>query len=590
MAESIAVLDYGGQYVQNIARAFREMAIPAHILSPGCSLSDLPKVRGIVLSGGPYSVYRAGSPSVDGSILDSGVPVLGLCYGHQLIAEFFGGVVHGGKVGEYGFAEIRIEAGNPLFDGVDGPQIVWMSHGDQVAELPDGFISLAWTPGCPNAAICHRQRPIYGLQFHPEVSHTPNGWTMLRNFAREICGLQIGSWDPESYLDERVEWIRETVGDRKALVAVSGGVDSTVVATLARRALGDQLLTVHVDHGLMREDESSWVLSKLAEIGLETELCEESDLFLEELRGVGEGDAKRKKIGELFIETFQDVADANDIDILIQGTIAPDSIESSRGMASRRDGSDHGGMIKLHHNVGGLPDEMWIEVLEPIKDLFKYQVRMLGRALGVPADLLERQPFPGPGLAVRISGPVTPTRLEVVRGATVLVEEGLREYDPDQFLVYAIDDGGTEHPVAESLTERILGGGIDVEARIHDDIAVGVKGDERQLGRIISLSVSRGGEACWDSYGWLDLLRLQSAITGEIPDACRVVATLAASDSDGSGAVVRAVETRDFMTAMPCRLPFTRLYILGEQLTSLPGISSAYYEITTKPSATIELE
>ncbi len=587
----IAILDYGGQYVQNIRRAFREMSLEAEIVTHASTMAQLGDCAGIVLSGGPYSVYRQGAPSVDRSILGSGKPILGLCYGHQLMAHSLGGEVAGGETGEYGFAEINILHDDPLFKAIETPQIAWMSHGDAVVRLPKDFLALASTRDCANAAMVHKDLPLYGLQFHPEVSHTPKGWQILENFARDICRLAVGSWDPQAYIRSKVEQIRREVGDGTAMVAASGGVDSTVAAVLAQRALGTRLVAVHVDHGFMRQGESKRVIEELQSLGLETVLVDASERFLDALSGLTDGDAKRRKIGELFIRSFEEIAVARNVTALIQGTIAPDAIESSRGMASKGKGSAHGGSIKLHHNVGGLPEEMWIRVIEPIRDLFKYQVRVLGRALGVADHLLERQPFPGPGLSVRIAGAADRDDLESLRRATSLAERVLEAHKPAQYLVYFISRRSEGCREAGEIAREILGADFEIDASIHRDVAVGVKGDERTLGRIVSLRVEDLlGEPAWGAVSWLEMLRLQSAITGRMKPVCRVLAALGEGGKGSLGAVIRAVDTRDFMTAMPSRIPFEELLEVGRQLGEIPGVGAYFYEITTKPSSTIELE
>lgn len=590
MPTEIAVLDYGGQYVQNIRRAFLEMSISAEILPPNSRLKSIGKCAGVVLSGGPYSVYQDSAPTIDDSVLRSGKPILGLCYGHQLIAHKMGGWVSRGKAGEYGFAEIRMLRRTPLFKGIQSPQICWMSHGDQVARLPAGFVSLASTRDCPHAAMVHESLPVFGLQFHPEVSHTPQGWRMLQNFASEVCGLKVGSWDPASYIRSKITRIAAEVGKGRAMVAVSGGVDSTVTAVLARKALGERLVTVHVDHGFMREDESEQVLKDLASLGLETILVDASKRFMDSISGVEDGSAKRKKVGELFVRTFEEVANRRDVTSLIQGTIAPDAIESSRGMASKRRGAEHGGMIKLHHNVGGLPEEMWIQVVEPIRDLFKYQVRLLGKALGIPDKLLERQPFPGPGLCVRIGGAVTAEATHVLGKATTIVEQSLGPYRPAQYLVYMMGREAERHIEAERIAREMLGPSYSISASVHRNLGVGVKGDERILGRIVSLRIEREGKLAWGLIPWLDLLRLQSAITGGLREVCRVLAVVREREEGEMAAVIRSVETRDFMTAMPSQIPFETLSAAADGLLKLPLIGAVFYEITTKPSSTIELE
>jgi GMP synthase (glutamine-hydrolysing) len=435
----------------------------------------------------------------------------------------------------------------------------------------------------------HSELPVFGLQFHPEVSHTPQGWRMLTNFAK-ICGLEVGSWDAQGYLRSKEEEISKAVGEGVAMVAVSGGVDSTVAAVLALRSLRDRLVTVHVDHGFMRLGESERVVSELRGLGLNPILVEASTEFLGGLAGVEDADSKRRLVGRLFIEIFERIAGERSVTHLIQGTIAPDAIESSRGQASKGMGSSHGGMIKLHHNVGALPAEMWIPVLEPIRDLFKYQVRILGRELGVPNSLLDRQPFPGPGLSVRVQGSVDRDTMGLLRTATAMVESGLSPYRPAQYLVYLIDSGLEGCPQAEGICREALGEGFSVLAALHGAVAVGVKGDERHLGRILSLRLEEGGGSDWDQIPWLDVLRLQSALTGRLRDVCRVVASVAEGQNGDLAAVVRAVDTRDFMTAMPTKVPFTVLEGIGRRLLDLDRIRSVYYEITTKPSSTIELE
>ncbi|MBU7004861.1 MAG: hypothetical protein HXS50_04790, partial [Theionarchaea archaeon] len=367
-------------------------------------------------------------------------------------------------------------------------------------------------------------------------------------------------------------------------------VESTVVSALAVKALRDHLVTVHVDHGFMRENESRRVTEELRSIGLDPILVDASEEFFDGLRGVEKGDEKRRIVGNLFIKTFERLAEEKSVTALVQGTIAPDAIESSRGIASKGKGSSHGGMIKLHHNVGGLPQDMWIDVLEPVRDLFKYQVRILGEALGVPDSLLYRQPFPGPGLSVRVGGMVDRVKVGVIRGITSEVENFLKPYEPAQYLAYLIDLEVRREPRAEEIAGDFLGRDYEIEADVHEVVAVGVKGDERVLGKVLSLDILLNGEPAWQTIRWLDILRMQSAITGRLRDVCRVVATIGRYDHGEMGVVVRAVDTRDFMTAMPTQVPFDRLGSLGEKIVEHPMVSRAYYEITTKPSSTIELE
>ena len=585
----IAILDYGGQYVQNIRRAFREMALSAEIVPPDVSMKDLEGCSGIVLSGGPYSVYQDDAPDVDESILLGGKPILGLCYGHQLIAHRLGGEVAGGRTGEYGFAELTINKEIPLFQGLKEREICWMSHGDEVKTLPDGFVSAASTADCPNAAMANVEKSIYGLQFHPEVSHTPQGWKMLQNFAHLVCGLETGKWDVASYIGSTLARIKGQMGEDRAMMAVSGGVDSTVTAVLASRAIGDRLISVHVDHGFMRKNESQMVLGELRKLGLRPLLADARERFLDSLYGISDGDEKRKRIGELFIKIFEEEARRNSVRALIQGTIAPDAIESTRGIASEGEGSRHGGRIKRHHNVGGLPSHMEVRIVEPIRELFKYQVRMLGRALGIPDRLLERQPFPGPGLAVRIAGAVDREKVELLREITEMVENALSAYSPSQYLAYLVHAASRPFPDAEELVRGIVGRVEKVEIGLLGDVAVGVKGDERLLGRLLWIRLEKGGRLAWGSIPWLDILRLQSGLTGRFRDVSRVLALLAEGKGD-LGVVIRAVDTRDFMTAIPSKIPFDVLEDLSHRIVRKPRVGLCFYEITTKPSSTIELE
>ncbi|MBN1464195.1 glutamine-hydrolyzing GMP synthase [candidate division KSB1 bacterium] len=408
--EEIIVLDFGSQYTQLIARRVRELGVYSEIKPYHTPIAELEAIRpkGIILSGGPSSVYAKDAPLPDRRIFDLGCPVLGICYGLQVIAHLFGGEVEGADRREYGRASIEIDDHSDLLQNL-APQIeVWMSHGDHLTRLPKDFTVMAHTPNAPIAAI-KNNRGIYGIQFHPEVAHTPQGMDILANFIR-ISGCS-STWSPEAFVDATVQEIRRLVGDNKVLCALSGGVDSTVAAYLVGRAIGHQLTCVFVDTGLLRQDEAPQVCSFFVHADFDFLFVDAAERFLGRLAGIIDPEQKRKIIGEEFIRVFEEQAEKiGDIDYLVQGTLYPDVIESTsvRGPSAT---------IKSHHNVGGLPDEMGLELIEPLRQLFKDEVRRVGQEIGVPAVILQRHPFPGPGLAVRILGEITPARLNVLKQA-----------------------------------------------------------------------------------------------------------------------------------------------------------------------------
>ena len=429
--QTVIVLDFGGQYNQLIARRVRECGVYCEVKPCTTPLARLRAMNpiGIIFTGGPNSVYLDGSPKVDGEIFRWGVPILGICYGCQLMAHLLGGQVTAAQddsAREYGKTETVYDAGCKLFKGLPGRGVSWMSHGDYMARAPEGFAVTARSAHCPNAAIADEARGFYGVQFHPEVNHTENGLRMIRNFLYEVCGA-VGDWTMEDYKKTAIAAVREKVGDGKVLLALSGGVDSSVAAALLAEAVGSQLTCVFVDHGLMRLNEGNEVEAAFSKRELNFVRVDAGERFLGRLAGVEEPEDKRKIIGEEFIRVFEEEAKkVGAVDFLAQGTIYPDVIESGTGDAA---------VIKSHHNVGGLPDHVeFKEIIEPLKLLFKDEVRQLGRELGLPEYLVMRQPFPGPGLAIRIVGEVTGEKLEMLRLADCIFREEMAKAGEDRRL------------------------------------------------------------------------------------------------------------------------------------------------------------
>jgi GMP synthase (glutamine-hydrolysing) len=420
--QTLLILDYGSQFTQLIARRVRERRVYCEVLPCDTPIADIRRRSplGLILSGGPQSVYADGAPQAPAELFDLGVPVLGICYGMQALARTLGGTVVSGERHEYGRAEIEVVNPGLLFQGLERRQTVWMSHGDQVRVLPPGFVGSAATGSVPHVACADPARRIYGVQFHPEVSHSVHGEEILANFLVEVCGAR-GDWTMASYLEEAMAAVRERVGDDRVLCALSGGVDSSVVAALLARAVGDRMTAVFVDTGLLRKGERHQVETELRDgLGIPIRVVDAGARFLAALAGVADPERKRKIIGAQFIEVFESEARSLEgFRFLAQGTLYPDVIESTsvKGPSA---------VIKTHHNVGGLPERLGFELVEPLRQLFKDEVRQLGRELGLPEHLVTRHPFPGPGLAVRVLGEVSEDRLRLLREADAIFLEELR--------------------------------------------------------------------------------------------------------------------------------------------------------------------
>jgi GMP synthase (glutamine-hydrolysing) len=415
--ELVVVLDFGGQYNQLIARRVRELSVYSEMFPYDIPFEELEakKPQAIILTGGPASVHLEGAPMCDERIFEMGIPVLGICYGMQLMAYKLGGSVEHSTVREYGRTAIEIEVNSPLFKGVSPETQAWMSHGISITSTPAGFEIIARTSSCPIASMSHRERGLYGVQFHPEVKHTPEGQKVLANFLFDICGLK-GDWNLSDFIEDTVREIRQKAGDKKVLCALSGGVDSSVAATLVNKAVGSQLTCVYVDNGLMRKNESQQVIETFRDrLAMNLIFVDAGERFLSKLTGVTDPERKRKIIGEEFIRVFEaEARKLGEVDFLVQGTIYPDIVESGTKTAQT---------IKSHHNVGGLPEDMQFSLIEPLRLLFKDEVRVIGEKLGIPHDIVWRQPFPGPGLGVRVLEEITAEKVHILQEADYIVRE-----------------------------------------------------------------------------------------------------------------------------------------------------------------------
>ncbi len=497
--DTILVLDFGGQYCHLIGRRIRENGVYSEIvpydISPEevVALNEKFNVKGLILSGGPSSVYEPNAPKLDPRILEVNLPILGLCYGHQLLAQLTSGKVEPATCKEYGIAEVSIDKPVGVLEGLSEKQQVWMSHGDTVFAPPPEFEALAHTENCPVAAFRHKTKPIYGLQWHPEVIHTENGMRILQNFIFQVCKCRA-NWQMEDLIEKMVKELQTETAGARAIIGLSGGIDSSVATALAAKALGDKLTAVFVDHGFMREGEPEQIQETFQKYPINFIVANAQERFMKKLRGVSEPEAKRKIMGEEFIRVFEEIANDSGAQYLIQGTIYPDRIESGF-----KKGSDK---IKSHHNVAGLPEKIkFKKILEPLRDLYKDEVRKVARMLDLPKEIVNRQPFPGPGLAVRIIGELTDEKVRIAKKADRVVREEIER-----------------NGLAESLWQYFV--------VLTDTKATGVKGDSRAYGYVVAVRAMESREAMTASFAKISysiLEKISTRITNEIPQVTRVV-------------------------------------------------------------------
>lgn len=538
-SEKVVVLDFGAQYGQLIARRVRDLHVYSEIVPCDISADELAAMNpsAIILSGGPASVYADDAPKMDPAIFELGVPILGFCYGQQIMAVTLGGTVGHTEKGEYGPADLMRAGESRLLDGTPESQTVWMSHRDAVSEVPDGFVITSMTETCPVASMECAERNFFATQFHPEVRHTQQGQAMLKNFLFEICGL-TPSWNMDSIIEDSVAAIREQVGDDRVILGLSGGVDSSVVAALCSQAIGKQLTCVFVNHGLLRKGEPEEVEQVFTEqFDVDFVHVHAEDRYAELLAGVTEPEQKRKIIGEQFWKEFFTVAEAlsedgRPVKYLAQGTIYPDIIESG----ARKTGG-RASTIKSHHNLIPFPDGVHFDLIEPLDHFFKDEVRALGAALGLPEAMVQRQPFPGPGLAIRIIGDVTPEKLAILKDADAIVREELDAYN------------------------------ADVKAALGD-----------------------AEEMAGSGAGWPEVVRPIWQYFAVLPDI-RSVGVMGDERTYARPVILRAVESTDAMTADWAHLPYEVLGRISSRIVAeVPGVNRVVYDITPKPPATIEWE
>ena len=489
--QTILVMDFGGQYKELIARTVRRMHVYSVVEPASTPIEKIKEIDpiGIIFTGGPNSVYLDDSPKCDNALFDLGIPVLGICYGMQYIAHSFGGKVEAGKVREYGPTNVHIGT-SAIFNGLDKDELMLMSHTDYVSRVPDGFVTTATTDDCPCVAIENSARRIYGVQFHPEVERSIHGEKVLENFVINVCKA-TRDYSLDDYIDTQIKLIREKVGDKKVLLGLSGGVDSSVVAALISKAIPDQLLCVYVDHGFMRKDETKQIKEAFAPLPLKLQVVDASQNFLSKIAGVTDPERKRKIIGEEFVKTFAEVANSQKgYDFLAQGTIYPDVIES---------GANNSANIKSHHNVGGLPKDLpFTGLVEPLRGLFKDEVRVIGKKLGLPDYLVNRQPFPGPGLAIRTIGEINEEKLDMLRDADAIMREEIAKAGVKADQYFAV---------------------------ITDTKSVGVIGDYRNYGYVIVLRAVTTSDFMTAEYTRVpyDVLgKISSRIVNEVKGVSRV--------------------------------------------------------------------